>query len=143
MSALEQLPVDDVTKRLTNAEVKTALAAGSLVSINDGEKVKIVQGVTTSGKKIRSIRARQAISTDITKTASDSYIGKLNNNADGQAALIVAIKAYLETLATQGVLTAPVVAPDPLFPSTGDSVFLAVSYAEVDSIERIFLTINI
>ncbi|MCM3784315.1 phage tail sheath subtilisin-like domain-containing protein [Neobacillus mesonae] len=138
-----QVPATDVTKRLTNTQFDAALTAGSLVFVNDGAKVKIMQGLTTSGAKIRSIRARQAISTDITTTAADSYIGKLNNNADGQATLIVAIKAYLETLEADDVLTAPVVMLDPARPSVGDSVFLVVSYAEVDSMERIFMTINI
>ncbi|WP_239613939.1 phage tail sheath subtilisin-like domain-containing protein [Cohnella mopanensis] len=136
-------PVDDVTKRLTNTQINTSLAAGSLILVNDGEKVKIVQGVTTAKSKIRSIRARQAIATDVSRTAEDNYIGKLNNNADGQATLIVAIKAYLENLATNGVLTAPVVGLDPQRPSVGDSVFLSISYVEVDSIERIFITVNI
>jgi hypothetical protein len=136
-------PVGDVNKRLTNAEINTALAAGSLAMINDGEKVKVVQGLTTSVKKIRAIRARQAISNDVTKTAADAYIGKIDNNADGQAALISAVKAYLETLEIANVLTGPVVILDPQRPSIGDSVYLAISYVEVDSMERIFLTINI
>ncbi|CAM2951092.1 phage tail sheath subtilisin-like domain-containing protein [Paenibacillus sediminis] len=137
------LPVDDVTKRLTNAQVTAALAAGSLVFVNDGEKVRLEQGIVTSGKKIRSIRARQAISYDIAKTAADNYIGKLNNNADGQATLMVAIKAYLEQLEVDNVLTSPVVALDSQRPSVGDSVFLEISYTEVDSIERVLMTINI
>ena len=136
-------PVDDVTKRLTNAEIKAALAAGSLVLVNDGEKVRVEQGIVASKKKIRAIRARQAVAMDIARTAADNYIGKLNNNADGQAALIVAIKAYLESLAIDGVLSNPVVSLDPQRPSVGDSVYLAISYVEVDSIERIFLTVNI
>jgi hypothetical protein len=136
-------PVDDVTKRLTGAQVTTSLAAGSLVLVNDGEKVKLVQGIVTSRKKIRSIRARQAVATDVRDTSEDNYIGKLNNNADGQAALMVAIKAYLESLEADGVLSAPIVVLDPQRPSVGDSVFLAISYAEIDSIERIFLTVNI
>lgn len=138
-----RLPVDDVNKRLTNAEVDTALAAGSLVSIHDGEKVKVVQGLTTSKKKIRSIRARQAISNDITRTAADSYIGQIDNNADGQAALISAIKAYLETLERANVLSAPAVRLDPQYLSAGDAVYIEISYVEVDSMERIFLTINV
>lgn len=138
-----QVPVDDVTKRLTNAQIKAALQAGSLVLVHDGEKVKVEQGLVTSGKKIRSIRARQAISTDVMRTAADSYIGKLNNNADGQATLMVAVKAYLESLERNDVLTAPIVELDPDTPSVGDAVFLRVGYSEVDSIERIFLTINI
>ena len=132
-----------MTKRLRNSEIVTALGAGSLVLVNDGEKVKIEQGLTTAKKKIRAIRARQAVATDIEKTARDNYIGKLDNNADGQAALISAIKLYLETFEDNNVLTSPVVALDAQNPSTGDTVFLVIGYLEVDSMERIFLTINV
>ena len=138
-----QVNADDVTKRLTNAQIKAALQAGSLVLVNDGSKVKVEQGITTSKKKIRTIRARQAVSTDITKTAADSYIGKIDNNEDGQASLIAAVKAYLETLQAENVLTGPVVAIDPQYQSVGDTVYLVISYVEVDSMERIFLTINV
>lgn len=138
-----QVAVDDVTKRLRNSEIVTALQAGSLVLVHDGEKVKVEQGLTSSKKKIRSIRARQAVATDIEKTARDNYIGKLDNNEDGQMALINAIKAYLEELEVNNVLTDIVVTLDPQRPSVGDSVFLAVSYREIDSMERIFLTINV
>lgn len=136
-------PVDDVTKRLTNAEIKTALAAGSLVLVHDGEKVKIEQGLTTSAKKIRAMRARQAVSTDVTKTAADAYIGKVDNSEDGRAALLAAIKAYLERLESESVLTGIEVGLDPQYPSTGDSVYVRISYVEIDSMERIFLTVNI
>lgn len=138
-----QVPLEDVNKRLRNSEINAALQAGSLVLVHDGEKVKIEQGLCTSGEKIRSIRARQAIATDITKTAADNYIGKLNNNADGQATLISAIMAYLENLENENVLTDPVVTLDPTRESIGDSVFILIEYTEVDSMERIFLTINI
>lgn len=139
----DQVPLEDVTKRLTNSQINAALAAGSLVFVNDGAKVKVESGITTSKKKIRSIRARQAIATDISRTGADNYIGKLNNNAAGQATLMIAIKAYLETLEAEGVLSAPMVALDPAHASVGDSVFLVISYTETDSMERIFLTINI
>jgi hypothetical protein len=137
------VPVDDVTTRLTNTQTKTSLSKGSLVLTNDGEKVKVEQGLTTSVKKIRSQSARQAVLNDVTKTANDSYIGKIDNNADGQAALISAVKAYLETLERSNVLTEPSVGLDPQYASVGDSVYLAISYDEVDSVERIFLTINV
>ncbi|WP_054955048.1 phage tail sheath subtilisin-like domain-containing protein [Paenibacillus dakarensis] len=139
----DPMPLEDVNKRMTNSQINAALTAGSLVLVHDGVKVKIVSGITTSGQKIRSVRARQAIATDISRTAADNYIGKLNNNANGQATLMIAIKAYLETLEADGVLTSPAVALDPTRPSVGDSVFLQISYSETDSIERIFLTINI
>ncbi|WP_339273718.1 phage tail sheath subtilisin-like domain-containing protein [Paenibacillus sp. FSL W8-0426] len=138
----DQLPLEDVTKRLTNSQTVAALAAGSLVFTNDGEKVKIEQGITTSGLKIKSIRTQQAITADVSRTATNSYIGKLPNNADGQATLIVAVKAYLEGLGA-AVLTQPVVMLDPQRPSTGDKVFLLISYTETDTMERIFVTVNI
>ena len=142
------LPIADVTKRLRNSEINTALTSGSLVLVHDGKQVKVEQGITTDSDatkrgKIRIMRARQAVATDIPATARDRYIGKIDNNPAGQAALISAIKAYLETLETNNVLMEPVVTLDPQRPSVGDSVFLAVSYTEVDSMERIFLTINV
>jgi len=138
-----QIPADDVNKRMTNAQMRAAVGAGSLALIHDGEKVKVLQGLVSTGQKIRTIRARQAISTDITKTAADNYIGKLDNNPDGQAALISAVKAYLERLEAANVLMDPVVTLDPQHESVGDSVYLLISYVEVDSMERIFLTINV
>jgi len=144
------LPVNDVTKRLRNSEIKTALQAGSLVLSHDGEKVKVEQGLTTSGKKIRSIRARQAISTDLSKVARDSYIGQLSNNEAGQTSLIAAITAYLETLEAEDVVILPdsedenpAVMLDPNRESVGDSVFLLINYTEVDSMERIFIDIQL
>lgn len=143
-----ELPVADVNKYLKNSEINTALTSGSLVFVNDGKKIKIEQGITTNSDatkrgKIRIMRARQAVATDIPATARDRYIGKIDNNPAGQAALISAIKQYLETLELNNVLMAPVVTLDPKRPSVGDSVFLALSYVEVDSMERIFLTINV
>lgn len=135
--------VADVTKRLTNAEIKTALTAGSLVLVNDGEKVRIERGLCASGKKIRKIRAEQAISTDVTKTANDNYIGKIDNNVDGQKALIAAVKSYLEKLADSNVLTSDItVTLHPLYESTGDSVYLLINVTEVDSMEEIYLEIQ-
>ncbi|MDP5275705.1 phage tail sheath subtilisin-like domain-containing protein [Chengkuizengella axinellae] len=138
-----QVFVDDVNVRYKNSDVKTALDNGGLVLVHDGDKVKIEQGITSSGIKIRAIGARQAVATDIAKTAADSYIGKLDNNEDGQKALISAIKAYLETLENANVLTDIFVELDPDRASVGDSVFLRISYRELDSMERIFLNINI
>ncbi|MGE6488514.1 phage tail sheath subtilisin-like domain-containing protein [Paenisporosarcina sp. NPDC076898] len=138
-----QVPLDDVNRRFRNSEVVSALEAGSLVLVHDGEKVKIESAITTNGLKIRSARSRIAIATDVEKTARDNYIGKVNNDEDGQAALISAIKVYLETLEQNGVLTDIVVTLDPIVASVGDQVFLAISYRELDSMERIFLTITV
>lgn len=143
-----ELPVANVTLRLKNSQVNTALISGSLVVIKDGNKVRIEQGITTDSNasergKIRTTRAKQAVASDIPATARDSYIGKVDNNPNGQASLIGAIKGYLELMETDNVLMNPVVTLDPRYKSEGDKVFLAVAYTEVDSMERIFLTITV
>ncbi|MBG9774217.1 phage tail sheath subtilisin-like domain-containing protein [Brevibacillus laterosporus] len=138
-----RLPLDDVNKRLTNAQINEALEAGSLVLVHNGDYVLVEKGQLTSGAKIRKIRGRQAISTDIPKTAASDYIGKIDNNRDGQAALIAAIKAYLERLGKANVLENPVVTLDPEFESKGDAVYLYIAYTETDSMERIFLRIHV
>ncbi|AYK07778.1 phage tail sheath subtilisin-like domain-containing protein [Brevibacillus laterosporus] len=138
-----RLPLDDVNKRLTNVQINEALEAGSLVLVHNGDYVIVEKGQLTSGAKIRKIRGRQAISTDIVKTAASEYIGKLDNNRDGQAALIAAIKAYLELLGKSNVLEDPVVTLDPEFESKGDAVYLYIAYTETDSMERIFLRIHV
>ncbi|MGO4542693.1 phage tail sheath subtilisin-like domain-containing protein [Paenibacillus sp. 2TAB19] len=134
---------NDVNKRLKNSEINRSLQQGSLVLVHDGEKVKVEQGLVTSGRKIRAIRARQAIATDIPKAAAESYIGKLDNNADGQAALIAAVKAYLERLELNNVLTDIAVTLDPERKSEGDTVYLLIGFTEIDSMERILLTIRV
>lgn len=144
----QELPIVDVTNRLTNSQINSALTSGSLVLVHDGRSVRVEQGIVTESDatkrgKIRIMRARQAVATDIPKTACDHYIGKVDNNPAGQASLISAIKLYLETLETNNVIMAPVVKLDPQRKSIGDSVFLVISYIEVDSMERIFLTINV
>jgi hypothetical protein len=138
-----EVAVDEPNRRLSVAEAKTALTNGSLSLLHDGVKTKIEQGITTSGKKIRGVRVQQFIIEDLGREVGDNYIGRVNNDTDGQRFLISMVKLYLETLASEGVLADENVALDPNFESIGDSVYLAINYREVDSLERIFLTINI
>ncbi|PIC81030.1 phage tail sheath protein [Sporosarcina sp. P18a] len=145
----QNMPIADTNKRLTNAQTIEALNSGSLVLTNDGRNVKIEQGITTKSTasqagKIRAMRARQAIATDIPAVAKDHYIGKVNNNRTGQQLLIAAIMQYLETLVLNNVLHEGVYAGmDPERESKGDCVFLVIDGKEVDSMERIFLTFGV
>lgn len=142
------MPLSDVNKRLTNAQTIEALKSGSLVLTNDGRNVKIEQGITTKSTesqagKIRIMRARQAIATDIPAVAKDHFIGKIDNNPAGQASLVAAIKQYLETLELNNVLMNSSVGLDPQRESKGDCVFIVIESTEVDSMERIFLEFGV
>jgi len=149
-------PFEDVTRKLTNSEVIAALQAGSLVLVNDGEKVIIEQGINTLSslhdgqnnqwKKIRAIRVMDAINDDLLKAARDGYIGKITNNDDGKAALISACKQYMETLAADDVIMADfVVKLDPQYHgnppiAAPDEVYLYWEASITDSMEKIYST---
>lgn len=142
-----ELPIADVTLRLKNSQVETALKSGSLVIIKDGNKVRIEQGITTDSNaqargKIRTMRTKQAIAMDLPAAARESFIGKIDNEPNGQASLIAAFKKYLETLELERAIRNPQVGLDTRYESKGDAVFIAVNYIDVDSAERIFMTIT-
>lgn len=132
----------DVNFRMKNKEVEEALEAGSLVLVHDGDRVKVEQGITTSGDKIRKVASRQAIATDIERTARNSWIGRITNSEAGQATILSGIKTYLETLEAAEVLTDIVVQKSTRFRSEDDKFFVDIWYTELDSMERIFLTIS-
>lgn len=145
----QNMPISDVNRRLTNAETIQALEAGSLVLTNDGVDIYIERGVTTmySGGqdgKIRAMRARQAIATDLPRTAKKHYLGKMDNEPTGQKLLLAAIMKYLDTLVLNKVLhSGYFLGLDPERESTGDCVFLVFDGKEVDSMERIFLDFGV
>ncbi|QAT40836.1 phage tail sheath C-terminal domain-containing protein [Clostridium sp. JN-9] len=99
---------------LTKAEMDTAVDAGKLILMNDGEKVKIVRAVnslttTTTGKgslfkKIKIVDIMDQIHDDIKATVSDNYIGKIQNDYDHKVLLISAIGGYFDQLELDGLL---------------------------------------
>ncbi len=99
---------------MTQEELDSAVDAGQLVLMWDGEKVKIARGVnslTTTGdnkgdsfKKIRLVEIMDMISNDIRVTAQDNYIGKYTNSYDNKCLLTTAINGYFDTLVREGIL---------------------------------------
>lgn len=106
--------VSDV-KRLTNEDLDSAIDAGQLVLLWDGEEVETGRGVnslttTTADKgaafqKIKIVEAVDMIQNDIRKTARKNYIGKYPNNYDSKCLLLTAIRGYFDTLVTENILS--------------------------------------
>jgi len=144
--------LNEVNVRLTPAQIETAIQAGSLVlTDNEDGTIVVERGITTNvgsvtagSNKIRKTRTNMTILNDVTSTANANWIGKVNNNADGQASVISGIKGYLNELANANVIHAePLeVFLDPNFRSEGDKMYIAIRYIEVDSAEEIYLTIH-
>lgn len=143
---------DDVKPRLTHNQIVFGLQAGTLVLVHDGEKVVVEQGINTltsfregqnnSFKKIKLIRIMDAIDVDTSAAAHDNYIGKVLNNADGQAALLSAIKNYFETLSPALIDSDFVVEVDKDLQATaaGDEFYWKWNAKLIDSMEKIFGT---
>lgn len=110
-------PVTDATKckEHTKAELDTAVDAGKLQLMWDGEKVKITRGVTSfvttsaskgeSYKKIRLVEIMDRINQDIRTTCQDSYTGKYANIYDNKCLLVTAINGYFDTLVRDSLLS--------------------------------------
>ena len=141
------VPYAETISRFRPIEIKDLLTAGVLVTVTDGDIPRIEQGLTLgSGKfsKIRTVRAKQAMIDDIDRSVKDNYIGQITNNADGQIAVINAIKAYLRTLA-DGDIIDPVYAVtiDKTQASIGAEMYISISVKFLDSIEYVYLTITV
>lgn len=141
------VPFVEPSYRYNNLEVKDILAAGGLVTTIDGDDVRVEQGLTLGVKpfnKIRTVRAKQAMIDDIDRAVKKSYIGKITNHPDGQIAVINGVKVYLQTLANSSVISDVfTVELDPDYESVGDELYVRVSVRFLDSIEYIYLTVNV
>lgn len=142
------VPFSDVITRFRNIEVKELLAAGIVVTVMDGDQPKIKQGLTLGDeslmefKKIRTVRAKQALIDDISTAVNESYIGKITNSEDGQIAVLNAIKVYLETLTSNNIVAPDfAVELDKTQASIGDEMYVNVTVRFLDSIEYIYLTV--
>lgn len=106
--------VDGFDELADDTARNTAINAGKLILINDGEKIKVARGVnsmttvtTTQGavfKKIRIVDTVDMIRDDLTDTIKDEYIGKRINTYDNKLLLIGAINSYFRTLEKEGTL---------------------------------------
>lgn len=157
--------------RLTALEMDEAVAAGKLILMHDGEKVKFGRGVnslTTAAddiwKKIKIVECLDMIQADLRLTIQDNYMGKYPNNYDHKQILVTAVTSYLQSLADdalisgdftadidvaaqeawlqeQGIDTADMSEQDIREANTGTHVFLAISLAPVDAMEDVAVKI--
>ncbi|MFU0784305.1 phage tail sheath family protein [Clostridium sp.] len=104
---------EDVSPKLTRTQVETALAAGTLVLVNEQQSVIVVDDVNTLKKfadgqsealgYIRAVKFLYTVDSDTSAKRSD-FIGKLTNDDIGQKVVISALKKYFETLQGAGVI---------------------------------------
>ncbi|MEF2964935.1 phage tail sheath family protein [Paenibacillus sp. M1] len=145
----------DVSPKYTHSEIVRALGNGELVlSVSNGQAV-IEQDINTlksftpekdkKFSKNRVVRVLDSTANDIRKVFSNSYIGKIDNNADGRNLLKGEVIAYLERLQGLGAIQnfdsqadIEVLQGDEV-----DAVMISLAIQPVDSPEKIYMNVSV
>lgn len=145
-----------VNPTYTNSQIITALENGEFVfSKNSNGEIIVEQDINTfvsftvdKGKafrKNRVIRVLDAIAVDAKKIYETYYIGKVSNNADGRNLLKNEFISYINSLlalnAVQNFDSQTDI--EVLEGSDTDAVVINIYAQPVDSIEKIYVTVNV
>lgn len=134
---------------LTPSQIETALKSGCLVlTTNSSGQVWIEQGInsliTPDGnmddgwKKIRRVKTRFELMQRVGDTL-DPLIGKVNNDPDGRATIIAAIKGVISRMVGEKKLLQGDAYEDETNPARGDSAWFIIAVDDIDSIEFVYL----
>lgn len=145
----------DAYPRLTNSETITALKTGELVITALNGNAVIEQDINTltsftpdrskAFSKNRVLRVLDTIGNDVKRIFDQFYIGKVSNNADGRALFEAENVSYLLSLQSLGAIQnfdsqtdISVVQGNDV-----DSVVIELRIQPVDSIEKIYMTVEV
>lgn len=145
----------DVSPRMTKTEMEAAVTAGKFIfKVDSAQNVTAVYDInslttfTTVKSKLfcknRVIRTIDGINNDIATIFESNYIGKVNNNADGRALFRTYLIEYFNTL--QGMSAIQNFTADDVTVSAGtdsDAVVIDCYIQPVDSVEKIYITVNL
>lgn len=145
----------DVDKRYTNAQIEAALRSGEFVFVPNNGRAIVEQDINTltgfspdKGKpfaKNRVIRVLDGLANDFKRIFETSYIGKIDNSADGRSLFrnecVKQAEAYQNMNAIQGFNSQTdvvVMAGDSV-----DSLFVEAYIQPVDAIEKIYMKVQV
>lgn len=146
----------DANPRLKHSEIISKLGVGEFVFFFDGKSVKVEQDINslfsyTQDKnkrfsKNRTIRVLDAINNDLLSTFSESYVGKIDNDEDGQFILKSGVNMYFQTLEDAGAIKNFDPETDFIIDaekSIGEVVIATVGAQPVDSMEKFYFTVEV
>lgn len=142
------------TPAMTNAQYIAAINAGQLVFNADDNIVRIetdinslttfTTDITNVYRKNRVMRLCNTIANDIYKQFSQNFIGVVNNNEQGRALFQSAIVGYLlDIQGNQGIQNFSAEDVQVLPGTDIDAIVVNVAIQAVDSVEKIYMTIEI
>lgn len=146
----------NATYRMVNADVKRGLQNGLLLITVDGDRTLVESGINTlttfttdkprAFRKIRLIRANDAVAETLNDNMSQLVFGVVNNTTNGQNFVINLVVEALDVFRQAGAIdTGFTVLPDAGRNATADpdEFFLLVSYTPIDAIEKVFVSIKV
>lgn len=145
------VPVDrDWLVPLTGDRIEAHIKAGVLlITTSSKGEPWIESGITTlvepeadqdaGWKKIRRTKTRFELISRI-NAATESLIGKVNNDATGRTTIASAAQAVINQMIGEGKLLEGKIQVDPSASTTADSAAYVVAVDDLDSIEKIYLT---
>lgn len=145
----------DVVPRMTKSEMEAAITAGKFMfKVDTAQNVTAVYDInslTTTTvekgkqfKKNRIIRVLNGINNDITTIFESNYVGKTNNNVDGQSLLRGTLIEYFNALQALSAIQNFVPEDVTVLPGTdSDAVVINCYIQPVDSVEKMFITVNL
>lgn len=145
----------DVETRLTKSEIEEAIRKGQFVfKVDRNQNVTCVCDVNTLTtvtvekgkmfKKNRVIRCLNGINNDITEIFESNFLGKINNNAEGRSMLKGMLVDYFSEL--QVISAIQNFTPEDVVVEAGtdiDAVVVTCNIQPVDSIEKIYIAVNL
>lgn len=144
----------DVSPRLTNGEIVSALTAGKFLLIEDDGTVKVewdINSLTTYTADIpkvyhknRVIRLCNTIANDLYRQFSDNFVGVVNNNDQGRALFKSVIVGYLlEMQGNQAIQNFTADDVEVLPGDDIDSILINIAIYAVDAAEKLYITISV
>lgn len=149
-----QYPGAVSTTMQTVDQFTQAVQAGNFVLFAENGVVKVMQDInslTTYTEDIgqvysknRVMRLCNTIANDIFQQFSESFIGVVNNNEQGRARFQAAIVGYLQEIQdNQGIQNFTSDDVEVLAGSAIDAIVVNVAIQAVDSVEKIYMTIEV
>lgn len=145
----------DVSPRMAKSEMENAIKAGKFIfKVDSSQNVTAVYDINSlttitpeKGKaftKNRVIRTIDNIANDISTIFESNYVGKVNNNTEGRSLLKAAFADYFASLQNMGAIQN--FETDDITVNAGtdsDAVVVDIFIQPVDSVEKIYITVNL
>ena len=145
----------DVGERYTNSEITAAIQAGEWVFIPRSGGVVVEQDVNTftsvsadkgaAFSKNRLVRVMDTIANDVKSLFEEKYLGKTGNSADGRSLFKAELAGYFSQLEELGAIDGFDSQEDltVLAGNTADAVVVEAAIRPVDSMEKLYMTVEI